>query len=328
MKAFVKTFTPALLAALALSVIAQRSPAADAPAAAAAQADAAKQTAETERRLAEAQRQLESAARQVAELSAQLNPRRGNQFFAFGEGPPPRAMIGVQLSSDEGQGGAKVVEVSPGGPAAEAGIKTGDIITSIGGQDLVKDSNPSRTMVEKMRDVDPNLKVQLGVLREGKKLNIDVTPRPAPQQVFRFERRGPGGPEGPGTAGRREFNLPMPPAGPTGLGERQQIILNRMEDGVMGPRFHGMEFATISERLGSYFGVKSGVLVVRAGNNPVLKLQDGDVIMAIDGREPTSAQHAGRILRSYQPGEKITLRVQRDRKVQTLEVKAPGAGED
>src|SRR6185369_9628212 len=133
MKAFVKTVTPALLAALALGAIAQRSSAADAPATAAAQGDAAKQqaqTADTERRLAEAQRQLEASARQVAELSAQLNPRRGNRFFAFTDGPAPRAMIGVQLSSDEGQGGAKVVEVSPGGPAAEAGIKTGDIITS------------------------------------------------------------------------------------------------------------------------------------------------------------------------------------------------------
>jgi S1-C subfamily serine protease len=96
----------------------------------------------------------------------------------------------------------------------------------------------------------------------------------------------------------------------------------------MGLRFHGIEFATLSERLGSYFGVKSGVLVVRAGNNPAFKLQDGDVILAIDGREPNSAQHAGRILRSYQPGEKLTIRVQRDRKAQNLEVTAPGDGED
>ncbi len=336
MRPLLKTITPALLAALALSAIAQRSVAADAPpAAAAVQADAAKQqaqTADTERRLAEAQRQLETAARQVAELSAQLGPRRGDQFFAFTGGPPPRAMIGVQLSPDEGQGGAKVVEVSPGGPAAEAGVKTGDIITSIGGQDLTKDGNPSRTLQEKMQDVDPNLKVQLGVLREGKKLNIDVMPRSSPQN-FRFERRGPGGLggfEGPGTAGRRGFNLPLPPPGIGGPGERreQQIILNRMDEGGMGVRFHGIEFATLSERLGGYFGVKSGVLVVRAGSNPAFKLQDGDVILAIDGREPNSAQHAGRILRSYQPGEKLTIRVQRDRKAQNLEVKAPGAGED
>jgi len=75
-----------------------------------------------------------------------------------------------------------------------------------------------------------------------------------------------------------------------------------------------MEFATISEGLGKYFGVKTGVLVVRAGASAPFSLRDGDVILSIDGREPTNAQHVGRILRSYQPGEKVKLRVQRDGK--------------
>ena len=54
-----------------------------------------------------------------------------------------------------------------------------------------------------------------------------------------------------------------------------------------------------------------GVLVVRAPADGALKLEDGDVILAIDGREPTSGSHATRILGSYQPGEKITLRIVR-----------------
>jgi S1-C subfamily serine protease len=70
------------------------------------------------------------------------------------------------------------------------------------------------------------------------------------------------------------------------------------------------------------------VLVVRAGANSPFKLKDGDVILAIDGREATSAQHAGRILRSYQAGEKLTLKVQRDRKAQNIEVTAPGDRDD
>jgi S1-C subfamily serine protease len=326
----------AAVAAVALT-FSQHSAAADAEARKQAQAQAqaaderkqAQEAASTERRLTEAQRELEKAARQVAELSSELGRNRGDRLFTFrgGEGPVARAMIGVQLSPEEGQGGAKVEAVSPGGPAEEAGVKAGDIITSIGGQDLTKESDPSRTMVERMRDVDPNLKVQLGVLREGKKLNLDVTPRVSPQ-VFRLERRG--GPYRPDIA-RREFNLPPLPPLPGARGEAGEFrgfVLNRPDEGGMGLRFRGIEFATLSERLGSYFGVKSGVLVVRAGNNPAFKLQDGDVILAIDGREPSSAQHAGRILRSYQPGEKLTIRVQRDRKAQNLEVTAPRGGED
>lgn len=88
--------------------------------------------------------------------------------------------------------------------------------------------------------------------------------------------------------------------------------------------FGGMELATVSDRLGDYFGVSSGVLVVRAGGASPSMLQDGDVILAIDGRVPTDAQHAARILRSYQAGERVRLRVQRDRRTVELDTTAPG----
>jgi uncharacterized protein (UPF0303 family) len=86
----------------------------------------------------------------------------------------------------------------------------------------------------------------------------------------------------------------------------------------------GLEFATISDRLGAYFGVDTGVLVVRASALSPFTLQDGDVILLIDGRAPTNAEHAARILNSYQPGEKVKLRVQRDRRAVELDTVAPG----
>jgi S1-C subfamily serine protease len=291
---------------------------------------------ELQKKLDEARAQLDKSAREVAELSMQLGGEgRRNFRFQAGDGPPPRAVIGVQIANGAGEGGAKVVEVSPGGAAADAGIKAGDVITSIGGEDISKESDPGRALVARMAQVDPNLKVQVGVLREGRKLNFDLTPRPAPVQTFRLERRGPGGAGGP--PGAQVFTFPGPGAGPgmpgvPGMGgplqQRREIIINRGDEGAMGMRFRGIEFATLSEKLGGYFGVKSGVLVVRAGNNAAFKLQDGDVILAIDGRTPSDAQHAGRILRSYSPGEKLTIRVQRDRKAQNLEITVPGGGED
>jgi len=337
----------ALIAALALGVLSQRAPAGEAPAqpaaatkdqAAAAERAAREQAAVTERQakeqqLADAQRELEASARKVAELSQQLGAQtRDLRVFSY-QGGPPRAMLGVRLSSAEGQGGARVEDVSPGGAASEAGLKAGDIITSIAGEDLTKESNPGRTLQERMRQIDPNLKVQVGVLRDGKKLNLEVTPRPAPEFAFAtagqpvLVGRGPGAPgfrTGPGP-GPMPNVMPLPPGGPAG--GVQHFVLER-DDGGMGLRFRGMEFATLSEQLGSYFGVKSGVLVVRAGSDPAFKLRDGDVILSIDGREPTNAQHAGRILRSYQAGEKLSIRIQRDKKPQNVEVTVPGGRED
>jgi S1-C subfamily serine protease len=319
----------ALVAALALG--------AGSPAATAAQAAEAKPDQEQlQKRLDAARSQLDKSAREVAELSMQLGGAGREEIFLQrgGDDPSPRAVIGVQIANGAGEGGAKVIEVSPGGAAADAGIKAGDIITSIGGHVIATDADPGRALVERMAQIEPNLKVAVGVMRAGKAMAFEVTPRPAPLKTFRFERRGPGGAGGPGPQG---FAMPEPGAGPgmpglPGMGgpfqQRREIIINRGDEGGMGMRFFGIEFATLTERLGSYFGVKSGVLVVRAGNNAAFKLQDGDVILAIDGRTPSNAQHAGRILRSYSPGEKLSIRVQRDRKAQNLEVTVPGGGED
>jgi S1-C subfamily serine protease len=62
---------------------------------------------------------------------------------------------------------------------------------------------------------------------------------------------------------------------------------------------------------------------VRAPADGALQLEDGDVILAIDGREPTSGSHATRILGSYQPGEKLTLRILRQHKTQELQATLP-----
>jgi S1-C subfamily serine protease len=320
----------ALLAAIALGA----APAAMAAQAAGAAAESKPDLAEVQKKLDEARAQLDKSAREVAELSMQLGGEGRREFFMAGPGgPPPRSVIGVQIANGPGSGGAKVLEVSPGGAAAEAGIKAGDLITSIGGHVISTESDPGRALVERMSQVEPNLKVSVGVMRDGKAMAFEVTPRPAPVQAFRLERRGPGGEGPPGPQGFAFPAVPRMAPGPgmPGVGgprEERRIIINRGEEGGRGMRFRGIEFATLSEKLGSYFGVKSGVLVVRAGNNQAFKLQDGDVILAIDGRTPSDAQHAGRILRSYSAGEKLTIRVQRDRKAQNLEVTVPGGGED
>jgi S1-C subfamily serine protease len=80
---------------------------------------------------------------------------------------------------------------------------------------------------------------------------------------------------------------------------------------------------TLTPKLGRYFGTDKGVLVVRGPRNAEFKLEEGDVIVDIDGRVPQNGAHALRILRSYQPGEKVTLNVLRDRKPVKLAVTMP-----
>jgi hypothetical protein len=91
----------------------------------------------------------------------------------------------------------------------------------------------------------------------------------------------------------------------------------------LGAGSGALELAALSPDLGRYFGTDKGVLVIRAPADGSLKLRDGDVITAIDGREPQGVSHALRILRSYQPGEHLTLAIVRDRKPQQIELAMP-----
>jgi S1-C subfamily serine protease len=84
-----------------------------------------------------------------------------------------------------------------------------------------------------------------------------------------------------------------------------------------------MELASITPKLGAYFGVTEGVLVVQAPENDAFKLEDGDVLQTIDGRKPEDGGHALRILRSYKSGEKLNITVLRQRKPMTLAVTMP-----
>src|SRR5260370_6427010 len=77
-----------------------------------------------------ARKRLEEAAHEVAQLSSQLSGSVIQQVMPF---EPGHAIIGVQLEPAKGTAGARVREVSPGGPAAEAGIHVGGVIVAVDG---------------------------------------------------------------------------------------------------------------------------------------------------------------------------------------------------
>jgi hypothetical protein len=87
--------------------------------------------------------------------------------------------------------------------------------------------------------------------------------------------------------------------------------------------FGAAELVPLNPKLGQYFGTDKGLLVVRAPSDARLKLEDGDVILDIDGRVPSSPAHALRILGSYQAGEQLKLNVLRMKKRLSFDIKVP-----
>jgi S1-C subfamily serine protease len=85
----------------------------------------------------------------------------------------------------------------------------------------------------------------------------------------------------------------------------------------------GLHLADLNPELGEYFGAKQGVLVLETPKDSTVPLRAGDVIVAIDGRTPTSEAHAQRILRSYDGGETAKLEILRKQKKLTVTWKVP-----
>jgi predicted metalloprotease with PDZ domain len=241
-----------------------------------------------EAQLEAARRKLEQAANDVAELSAKASATAMQEVAPLFE--PGHAIIGVQLEPSRDGVGARVREVSPGGPAADAGIRVGDVIVAVNGKTL-SGRHPAQELPGIMRDVQPDSRVSVRVLRDGKPRDFTLTARTSPNFFYSAH----GFPDWPALPGAFMFHRPL----------------------------MDMELATLTPRLGGYFGTDKGVLVVRAPADGALQLEDGDVILAIDGRQPTSGSHATRILGSYQAGEKIKLRIVREHKTIELEVTLP-----
>lgn len=251
-----------------------------------------------------ARQRLDEAAREVAQLSAQLGRNAGHDFVFVNGNGPRRAVLGVQIDPESGKEGARVLKVSPGGAAEEAGLVNGDVIVALDGVKVAGNADPNRTVVEHMRSVKPEQKVKVRVLRGGKNKDFVVATRP---MVFND----------------RMFNVRIPEMGTAMAGMAGAMPQIREFRTFFRGDFGGMELASITPKLGAYFGATDGVLVVQAPENAAFKLEDGDVIQTIDGRRPEDGAHALRILRSYKSGEKLSLSVLRQRKPLTLAVVMP-----
>lgn len=264
-------------------------------------------TKEAQQRLAEAQKRLEQAAREIAELSGRAAAHGITDRMVLLGRNPNRAMLGIGIGdgrenkSDEG---VEILSVSPGGPAADAGLKAGDVIVELKGKSLKaeKDTTPHAKLLAEMGKLSPGDEVNVRYLRDGKSATAKVKVNRLPREeihVRRFEI-----PEMDHLRDRvREF-------------ERLNIFVGSQTLG-------DMELVALTPKLGQYFGTDKGLLIVRAPDDKDIKLEDGDVLLDIDGRVPSDPGHAFRILRSYQPGEKLTLNVLRQRKKVSVPVSLP-----
>ncbi len=249
----------------------------------------------------------------TAVLAAQRTPRapRPPRAFAYAFGDN-RGRIGVvvktEADAEADKLGAKIEGVTPGGPAAKAGIKVGDIITKFNNTSLAgvkgedeDESGPGAKLVELAHKLEPGDTVQIEYRRgnETKKVTLvaeDLGPFSVMPRVEVMPQIAP-------FAEARGFGF------------------------CFGDTWCDLDLVTLNPDLGEYFGAKEGVLVVKAPADSALPLRAGDVILKIGDRTPSSPSHAMKILRSYESGESVSIEIMRKQKRTSITWKVPEPAE-
>jgi S1-C subfamily serine protease len=251
---------------------------------------------------------------------------------------PRRARLGITVNlraRESDSVGAFVSGVSPGGPAAQAGVLTGDIIVRLNGESLVvpgrrvsrEESAPGIRLLELTARLEPNDTVALELRRARERKTVRVVTAEDPtmglagpdESPFLFQQfdgddsgrtilRVPGrfkvGPD----SVRVERGWMVP--GPEGV--------VRTFSFAFGSPLAELELAPLNPDLGRYFGTTNGVLVINAPPDSKLGLKGGDVVLSVDGRPATSPPQLLRVLRSYDDGESFKLEIMRERKRLTV----------
>lgn len=259
--------------------------------------------------------------------------------------------LSVAQDAEADRRGAVVAEVLEDGPAEEAGIREGDAIVRVGDHSVfdplpdvedeealdLDESIPAQRLLALAADLEPGEPVEVVVERDGRRRTLTVTPEKNPglfgglwspdsgEAAAELQARMEELRRRTRELRHRDLDFRPDPPGPEGrlrtVGPEPDLWTHSIDPclggngvwrGLVDGCVEGLELVELNPQLGEYFGTEEGVLVVEVHEDSRFGLQPGDVILAIDGREVTSPEHARRILRSYDEHEEITFRIVRD----------------
>lgn len=211
------------------------------------------------------------------------------------------AFIGILLETDDKEtSGVLVIGVTPGGPAQEAGIKSGDIIIAINSESIAKSEqgSPAKNLMRALKKVKPGDRVRVELKREGETLSMELV-----------------------AASRKDHTK----SGYEFLGDefkKRFLHLDEhelMKDGYLA----GVRLYELNPDLGAYFGSETGMLVLDVPDETDIPLKGGDVILMIGDRIPRSPSHTWRIIHSYESGEVMNMKILRKGEEQIITLTKP-----
>jgi predicted metalloprotease with PDZ domain len=211
---------------------------------------------------------------------------------------PRRAMLGVLTDPKSDQVGAMIKDITPGSPAEEAGLKSGDLITRVDGK-TIKDAES--LVAEIGAQHQPGDKVAIIYERDGKERTTSAKLSQAqPQVSMRSFRMNPD-----------DMNGDMPNS------FFRSFPFNAMDDAAPSPKL-----GVAAEDRADGEGVR--VLSVKPSSPAsTAGIKEGDIITRIGNDKVSSVDELQMNLRSIKAGEKVKLEYQRAGKTLTTDVSLP-----
>jgi hypothetical protein len=245
-----------------------------------------------------------------------------------------RPRLGISVDSDQPSSvdaqGAEVSSILENGPAAQAGLQEGDIITRIDGRSLLSplatdvearfaedESLPVQRLLSIARGLEPGDRVEVEYLRSGERRTATIEAQELSGRGFAYafgldpERLRVDTERIREQAERlreqaRDWELQWNDRQPLVRGVAPWI------GGPFGMVRYGLQLIELNEGLGSYFGTSEGVLVTEADEDSTLGLRAGDVILRVGDRAVATPDRVLRLLGTYEDGEEVRFRVRRN----------------
>jgi serine protease Do len=207
-------------------------------------------------------------------------------------------------------GGAFVIEVTAGQPAAQAGLMGGDVVTEFDGERV----RSAQHLVRLVRESAAGRAVRVTVVRDRARRTVDLTPGDVTSAIADLPEIGR-----QVERATRELtrDLSRLRVDIDGEGLRRSIQLSDR-------RRFGAELMPLSTQLATYFGVKEGLLVAGVqDDSPASRagVRAGDVVLTVNG---SSMREVDDFVNEISRTESaLTLTVMRDKKEVTLKATLP-----
>jgi len=215
---------------------------------------------------------MDAAAEALAEIHVQSLGEHRILEFQSGHGTrfDARPQLGLIIGVDDQRGGVKLIAVTPGSGAQEAGLAAGDRVVEISGISLkgLKGEQAVDRLVAELEDLEDGDLVNLVYESNGKMLKTKVMASRSKSNMWSFL----------GGLGNIDVDI--------------DFDLEFLDEIGAGPlRESVLELSDIDAVMGHYFGVQKGVLVM-ADKRDENGFLPGDIIKSINGHEIESTREA------------------------------------